>query len=387
MGTVPGELDLFALVILLRRNLLRIFLFAVCAFLAMVAYTLLVKPRFSATASLLIPSAAPSAATLALQATGLDLTGGGYEVYLDILKSQIVADRMIGQYDLKNHYRVKDEPTAEKVLGSLTEVTAAKEGLVRVTVTDEDPKLAADLANGYLENLDWVNRNLAITAAGQRRKYFEQEMVKEKDALADAEVALQQGQEKTGVIEPELQVRASVEATETTRAQLRARQIELTALQQGATAQNPEVERLRAEISGLESQLHAEETVGGEAGGAPMAKVPERTLVFVRRERDVKFHEALFELLARQYETAKEQEAKDISMIQILDSAKVPEHKSWPPRTLYCLMAFFAGALLGVVYTIAATFLRSVSSNPENMARYRALRDGKLSDATTTSAV
>ncbi len=71
------------------------------------------------------------------------------------------------------------------------------------------------------------------------------------------------------------------------------------------------------------------------ATGIPTSKTPERALEYIRRERDVKFHEAVFALLAKQYELAKQEEAKTVSMIEVLDSATVPEHKSWPPRRCF----------------------------------------------------
>ena len=369
----PGELDLFAFYVLLRNHKRRILLCAVAATILMAAFTLLVKPRFVASASIIIPQPSPTAsASLALQAVaGLDLVGGGNEIYLDILKSRTVADRLITQFDLKTRYKTNEIAKAEAALASRTVTSAAKEGLLQVSVEDEDPKMAADLANAYLAELDHENQQLAIGSAGQQRRFYEQEMIKEKDALANAEIALKLSEEKNGILEPGLQVQANLGATETTRAQLRARQVELGALSQGATPQNPEVIRVKSEIASLESQLHALESQGGSAAGTPTAKAPEAILAHVRNAREVKFHEALFELLSRQYATAKEQEAKNVSMVQILDRATPPERKAWPPRTLYCLAAFLVGGFLGMAWTALEKLFRIILHNPENQARLR----------------
>ena len=81
-----GELDLYAVYFLLRSHWIRIFACGAFAFLAMVAYTLKVKPRFAATTSIIIPQNNNSAAGRALQAAaGRDLGGGGNELYNDIL--------------------------------------------------------------------------------------------------------------------------------------------------------------------------------------------------------------------------------------------------------------------------------------------------------------
>jgi tyrosine-protein kinase Etk/Wzc len=377
------ELDLFVFAMLVRKNIRRILWFAVVGFLVMLVWMLLAKPRYSATAALLVPQNNPSASSLALKMAmgGLDLTGGGFEVYEDILESQTVAARLIAQYHLKDVYKTKSETTAEKILASRTLIKSSKEGMIRFTVEDEDPKRAADMANSYMAELDRLNQGLAITSAGQQRLYFEREMVKEKNALADAEVDLQRSQEQTGLVVPERQLQSNVLAVETTRAQLRARQVVLGALLQGATEENPRVVRLKAEIAGLESQLKAMQNGSGSdlATGIPSSKVPEKSLEYIRKLREVKFHETLFELLAREYENAKQQEAKTVSMIEVLDSAVVPEHKSCPPRTLITMLCFVCGGILGIAFVLVESFVQKVTANPENRRKYREIFGSSVS--------
>ena len=270
-GTQPGELDLFSIVLVLRANLLRILLFGVLGLGLMAAYVLTVKPQFTASASIIIPQgvANASAASLLQAASGLDLLGGGNEVYIDILRSRTVADEIISRFNLKKKYGAPEDSVAELFLGKQSQISVSREGLLTISVIDTDPKLAAGIANAYVEAFDHLNQKLAISSATQQRRYFEQEMIREKDALADAEVALQQSQEKSGVVEPLQQAQASLSATEMTRATLRARQVELQAMLQGATDQNPEVVRLRAEISGLEGQIGAMQNGGGLSAGTP----------------------------------------------------------------------------------------------------------------------
>lgn len=384
-GTEPvpesraGEFDLFAFLLLLRSHLLRTALFGLAGFLLMVAFTLTAKPRFTSTTTILIPQKSPSSVALALQSvggTGLDLLGGGYEVYLDILKSRTVAEALNARFQLREHYHTKDNAGTALVLAQHTAMAASKEGLLTVTVDDEDPRLAADLANAYFVELDHLNQRLAITSAGQQRVYYEQQMVAEKNALGDSEVAQQQAQEKTGLIVPEAQAQAALTDIEQTRAQIRIRQVQLGALLQGETAQNPEVIRLRSEIGGLEGQLHAMQSGGSNSAGPPVARVPAESLTLIRAQREVKFHEALFSMLQRQYENAKQDEAKNVSMVEILDKAIPAEHKSWPPRTLYCLIGLITGIFFGVFYTVMEAFVRAILGNTRNRALYGSLVAG-----------
>ena len=203
-------------------------------------------------------------------------------------------------------------------------------------------------------------------------------MMAEKNALEDAEDALERSQEKTGTVEPDAQVQANIGATEGLRAQLRAKQIELESVLQGETEQNPNVIRLRAEVAGLSGQIEAmQHGGGGVASGPPSADAPSRVLTLGRATRDVKFHEASFESLQRQVELAKSQEAKDFSQVEILDTADVPAAKSWPPRGQYCMVGLLLGGVLGVVLTLLEELARTVMKNPTNQERYKALRDNR----------
>jgi uncharacterized protein involved in exopolysaccharide biosynthesis len=378
-GAKPGELDLFPFAMLLRAHLWRTLLLAFLGVVLAAVYAHTRKPRYAATATILIPQQNNgSAANLALQAaTGLDLFGGGYEVYLDILHSRTVQDKLIAEFNLQAHYQVPNIESAEGMLFKRSFIFAGKEGLLIVVVQDEDPKLAADLANGYFTELSQLNARLGITAAGQLRHYYEGEMVKEKDALADAEVALEQSQQKTGVVEPQVQANVELGAEENTRAQLRARQIELQGLLQGATAQNPDVIRLQSEIAGLEGQLRAFQTSGGPGIGTPASQQPAQALDYIRKLRDVKFHEALLDMITRQVENARQQESKDISMIEVLDAARPTPFPVWPPSRDWMLIGAAAGLVLGLLLSVAEGVYATMMTNPINQRRMREFLRGK----------
>jgi uncharacterized protein involved in exopolysaccharide biosynthesis len=90
------------------------------------------------------------------------------------------------------------------------------------------------------------------------------------------------------------------------------------------------------------------EKQGGGDGNIQVAtgKVPEAGLEYVRKMRDVKYCETIFELLARQYEAAKLDEAKSAAVIQVLDPAIEPDRQSSPRRALIILAAAIV-ALVG----------------------------------------
>jgi tyrosine-protein kinase Etk/Wzc len=377
----PRELDLFAFALLLLDNLRFILCCGLLAMAGMAVMMWRTKPRFSSTAVMIVPQGNSKASLLEeqLSANTADLLGGGYELYADILRSRTVADRLIKDNNLMQAYHAQDLEGAENLLGVLTQVRTLPEGVLRVSVEDNDPNRAADLANDYLHQLDLLNSQLVLSSIGEERAYLEREMIKEKDALADAEVALKQVQESTSGVAPEAEASGALSALESTRAQLRAAQVHLGALLQSETDSNPEVTRTRAEIETLARQLNALQNGSSSAEtGTPTARVPEEALVYTRRLREVKFHETLFDLLEKQFEAAKQQEAKTPSIVQVLDPAIPALHKSWPPRTYYCTIAGVTGLIAGIFLVILRSFIVSYMAADGNASRVLQIKAASL---------
>jgi len=371
------ELDLFGFAATILREIRFIAACGAITLLVMVGFMLHTKPRYASTAVMIVPQGNNTSSSLEAQLSlnTLDLLGGGYELYSDIIQSRTVADQLIEDYKLKAVYGVSKDETAEAILGGLTKVQTQREGVIRVTVQDTDPQRAADLANDYLHQLDVVNSRLVKASIHAQSDYLEREMVNEKKALTDAEVALKESEESTNGLTPESEANAGFDALVSTRAQLHVDQIRLAAMRTGETDSNPEVVRLKAEIAGLNQQLESLQR-GAESteNGVATAKLPEKALVFIRRQRDVKFHEQIFDLLEKQYESAKQQEAKTPSIVQVLDPAVPAFHKSWPPRTYYCILAAVCGTLGGIFLVLARAFVMAYAKHPRNAEKLRQLK-------------
>jgi tyrosine-protein kinase Etk/Wzc len=384
------ELDLMAVAALLLREKKTILKFILAALLLMaVIVFFLLKPVYTAEAVFLPPQTPPGAgmAQLASQlgsANVLSALGGGGvkspgDIYVGILGSRTIADSIIQQFNLRSVYKTKRLSDTEKKLKNHSKFVTGKDTLVTVSVEDHDPKRAADMANAYLAGLVTQNGRLAITGASQRRLFFQVQLEKEKDALADAEVELKKTQEQTGIISPSDQSRAVIGAIEQTRAEITAREVELSAMKQSTTDQNPDVIRLDAEISNLQQQLQQLENGQQERQPGniqpPTAKVPELELEYIRKAREVKYHEVLFDLLARQYEQARLDESREAQLLQVVDYAVVPDKKSGPPRILLLIAGFFIGAVLGCAWVLWKHFLHQLKNDPARAARLNTLRD------------
>ena len=331
----------------------------IAAFVLPVRYTSMasfVPPTNSSSGSM----AAALSSQLSMLAAG-DLLGGSKatgDLYAGILKSRSVTGEIVRRFNLMSVYGAKKESRAEKVLENNTSVTVdSKSTIITISVTDKSAARARDIADAYLDVLRSTDGRLALGQSSQRRLFFQEQLAKEKDSLEDAEVELKKTEERTGLIAPAGQTESEIRTVAATQAQLAARQVELAALRQSATDQNPELIRLKSEIQDLQSQLGSLQNGAGTALSIPTAKVPQLKLDYVRKEREVKYHEALFEILSKQYEAARLEEARDAPLLRVLDSASYPDAKSSPKRALIILGGIFLGIILGCVWVLSRSWI------------------------------
>lgn len=369
------SIDLAALYQTLHRGKRKILGTSLAVFAVATIIAFLLPFQYTSTVSFIPPSAnngGSMAAALAGQLSALgggDLLGAGKtsgELYAGILRSRSIADQLVRQFELMQVYKVKKESQAEHVLDSATAVAVdAKSSIITVSVTAKSPALAHDLANAYMDALRETNGRLAVSQSSQRRLFFEQQLAKEKDDLENAEVDLKRTEEKSGLIAPTGQTESGIRTIAETQAQVAIRQVQLAALRQSATDQNPEVIRLRSEIGDLQGQLsRLQRGVGnGPTAAIPTSKVPELQLEYVRKEREVKYHEALFEMLSRQYEAARLDEAHDAPVLQVLDPASYPDTKSSPKRMYYMLGGLLLGFLAGCVWVLVREPLHAIRAH------------------------
>lgn len=359
--SVSRPLSLSFLLYLLKQGRRRIGIAAVVG-LALAAIFAWTQPNTYTASSSFIPAGSnntSSAAALMGQLSGFagaGLLGGRSQgdLYIGILKSHTIGREMVNHFNLQSAYKVKRDSDAERMLASRSSFEAGlKDPVVTVSVVDTDPTRARDLANGYLDALQNTSTGLALSESSQRRLFYEQRLAKERDELGSAEIALKQSQEKSGLIAPAGQTASEIQTLASLNAQVTDRQVRLAALLHDETEQNPDVLRLRREIANLQGQTSQMESgqSSGQYGRFSTAQVPQLQLDFIRKTRDVKYHEALFDIIAKQYEAAKLDEAKD-APLQVLDRATVPDLKTGPHRTFLMALGLLVGCFTGIAWVL-----------------------------------
>ena len=389
VSAVPDKqislLDLFIVIVKRRQLIIRV---ALCIVLAGLIISLLLPARYTASTSILPPqqnSSAGAAMMAQLGSLGSIASLGGSalgmknpnDLQVAMLKSRTVEDAMINRFHLQDRYKTRRKSDARKKFEQYVEIdSGSKDGLIRVDVTDRDASYAADMANGYVEEYKKFSATLAVSEASQRRLFFERQLSQAKDNLATAEEELKKTEQKTGLIQLDSQTRAAIQLVAELRAQIAAKQVEISAMRSFATSENPQLQVAEQQLAGLRSQ---EQKMGGGSEGSsnelvPKGNVQESSIEYVRKLRDVKYYETIFDLLARQYEVAKVDEARQGAVVQVVDSATVPDHRSSPRRTLIVLGAAAFGILLGIIGALATEGFVRLSNNPAERWRMETLR-------------
>jgi len=321
---------------------------------------------------------------ISLQRHGCALAGGSLgiksqnEMFVAMLKSRTVEDAMVDKFRLMDEYKKNYASDARKSFENHATVDGTgKDGLIRISVTDPDPRRAAELANGYVDEFRSLSEHLAITEASQRRLFFEQQLQHAKENLATSEENMKRTQQTTGLIQLDSQSRALIETAASIRAQISAREVQIQGMQTYATGENAQLVQAQQELASLRAQLAK---LGGSEDSAtggllvPTGKVPEASLQYIRAMRDVKYNETIFEILARQFEAAKLDEARQGALIQIVDAAIPPDKRSFPKRGYIVMGATAAGFFIGIFAALFRLGFTRLRSDPESSRKLQHLR-------------
>ena len=335
------------------------------ALLSGVILGLLLPVRYTATTKLMPPQQTQSTASMMMnQLTNIGagslaaVASGGFgmknpnDIYIGLLTSRPVADAIIQQFSLLHAYRAKDMTAARNNLARYTTVASEKNGFIAVSVTDKDRQRAAAMANAYTKELRTITKTLAVTEAGQRRLFYEDQLKQAKEALLAAEESFQQVQQVKGVVQLDDQAKAMIESLALLRAQVAAKEVEVQALRSYSTEHNPAVELAQGELASLRGETIRLEQRNHSSGFADLGlgDVPGAGMEYLRAEHELKYRQAMFDLLIKQTDAARLDEAKDAAIIQVVELAIPPDHKTDPNRTSIVLMFTVCGFLGSCLY-------------------------------------
>jgi capsule polysaccharide export protein KpsE/RkpR len=365
------------------------------ALIGLVASTIiafLIPARYTTTARLMPPDQASQGIASMVAALGKggtsDLGSIGTELlgvktsgdlFVGVLKSETVQNALVNKFDLRKVYGESRWQDARKTLEDRTSVTAdRKSGIITIKVSDHDRDRAAALGREYVEQLNRVVITLDTSSAHRERVFLENRLKEVQQDLEVAEKNFGDFASKNTALDVKEQGRAMIGAAGQLEGELIAAQTELEGLRQIYTSNNVRVRSLEARIAEYRRQL---QKMGGQPGGAsteapdnssdssqnsdvvpPIRQLPLLGVTWSDLYRKTKVEEAVFEILTKQYEMARVEEAREVPSIKVLDVAGIPERKSFPPRLLLMIVGTLLACALSAFWIIKSTDWKKVAA-------------------------
>jgi tyrosine-protein kinase Etk/Wzc len=282
------------------------------------------------------------------------------DIYLGLLSSRPIADAIIQRFSLAEKYRSRDMTAARKKLATNTKITSEKSGLISINVTDRNRGRAADIGNAYTAQLRILTKSLAVTEAGQRRLFYEEQLKRAKDDLDASEFAFRNVQQRRGLVQLDAQGKAIIEGLANLRAQVAAKEVQLQAVRSYSTENNPSVQMAERELSSLQDQIArlSSESHATGISNLGLGDVPVAGLEYLSAQHELQYRQVLFDLILKQYDAARLDEAKDAAVIQVVEPAIPPERRSSPKRLFIIGLLTAIGFLGGCGYVFTREYFR-----------------------------
>ena len=348
--------------------------------------TQLMPPDPQSTSGMAMMAAMAAKAGGGLGAVAGDLLGvkSSGALFIGVLRSQTSQDRLIQQFDLKKVYGTRLVMDARTRLDENTSISEDKKsGIISISVTDHTPQRAAALASAYVDQLNTLVSELSTSSAHREREFLEERLKVAKQDLDDASNQLAQFSSKNNTLDIQQEGKAMLDAAGTIAGEMIVAQSELEGLRQIYTDNNSRVHSLNARVGELRKQLEklggtqanavggisaspgqtGDPSAGKAGGGLPYPTIRSLPLLgakYADYYRRAKIQETVYELLTEQYELAKVQEAKETPSVKVLDPARIPEKKSFPPRSVIMFLGTFLTFALSIVWVLGSAHWEEV---------------------------
>lgn len=377
-GPADDEISLLDLFATIAENLKLLIVAPLLIGLAVLGISFLLTPIYTAQTKFLPPLQQQSAVAGVLQQLG-GLAGAAAGIqdpadqFVAFLRSRAIQDRLVERFDLQARYEAPNRELAARALADRTRITSGRDGLISVEFDDPDPAFAALVANAYVEELGLLNNRLALTEAQHRRHFFGMRLQQVKHDLAKAETTLLDAGVNVRLLN--LQPETALQGVVMLRAQIAAQEVQVASLRAHLTEASPQLRQalstlmaLRGQLARLERPAPLQTPAAGAQAGVQGVQG------FQAQFREFTLQQTVFEMMAKQYEMARLDEAREGSVIQVLDPAQPPEQRSSPKRALMAVVATLAAGFALLLFVFVRQALRSANLDPTSAAKLNAIR-------------
>ncbi len=350
-------------------------------------YSYIMPQTFTAVTSLMPPEQRSSSGGLAalLQTAAPGISLGGMDskssaFSVDVIQSNALCERISTSLSLPQHPAYQDLDTAsiiESVKNSLYVDNKLRSGVTFIECSastnffassDEvlqTAKLSSQIANAATACLDQMLRDKNVSTARKTREFIERLIIKNKVKLDSLQSEFEQFQTTNKVLTIDEQTKAIVSSAVGVGSELAKAQIELSAVQQEYQSTSPMVEAYRQKVNELQAQYNRVQSGGltsTDKFSIPLQNIPVLARKYLNLMRDMKISEQINAYLESQRMQEAIQEARDVPVIQVLDKATAPMHRSSPKRSIMLILTGFLSLSLAMIWVVILAVRNTVQS-------------------------
>ena len=336
----------------------------------------------AAIVSLILPKSYQSIATILppLQSSGIEalipeeikgffggFTGENTEanVYLAILKSRSIREKMIEHFELDKVYGITKSSPIENLLDALDKnIKIEFDGInpLKISIIDRNPERVAAMANFMTEELDKMYQEINNRRAFYNRQFLEKRVSETRATLAAYEDSLKSFQEVHQAISLPDQAKAAIEVIADLVARMMALDVQIQVLKASVQPDYPQLRMMIEERKGIENQIAKLSKTSSEepSSAVPLPsfnKLPELGMLYLRLYREVEIQSKLLEFLIPQYEQARIQEVRDTPTVTVLDQGRIPTKRIKPQRKILVLISIILAFIICTAFVFICEFL------------------------------
>jgi tyrosine-protein kinase Etk/Wzc len=365
-------LDYFVLIVKWKRFLIIQFLITVGASYLLIYF--LLPPQYDSMATIVaveeqsinpISSITKSMGNLPFASLGLGQFSASekYDLFNTIILSRTNLEKVIRKFDLMEDYGSESLEKTVKALKGNISLDVTTEMAYGIEVRASSPEKSVEMTKFLLDEVNSSVIDLNVRKSKENREFLERRYKEISANLAAAEDSLMLFQKKSGILEAENQIKATVELFANLESEVALKEIELAVLEKIYGKNASQTLNARINFEEFRNELNMLSKTGKkESAIVPLSTLPQKAMQYFRYFRDVEINQAMLEFIIPLYEQARFEEVKDVPVIQVIDYPSLPEKKAYPPRTIYALLI----SIFVVFFTSVVLIFKENLENSEN---------------------
>lgn len=249
------------------------------------------------------------------------------------------------------------------------EITLEPDGNYTITILDKDSTRVAAMVNDYIYYTNELAKEIYQSEVGFNKNYLEVRLSSLDSTLNIIASKLSTVSRTTGIISPEEQAKAYVNAVSNIKSQLMLQQVYYESYKTKYGENDQQTQNQKEIVNSLSNKLNEAENKPGLAGNFTAKDATSKGIDYVKLYAEYESLTKLKLLLEPMLEEAKINEGRDLLSLSVVNRAITPDKKAQPKRGL-----IVAGSALGGFFVSILVILMIYGFKSFNIRYKRALK-------------